>query len=555
VHLLFRRRRLAGGRLNRGRRAGGEEAVIAGRPVFVALSLAVLAAAVGGRPDALARDYPREETLYLAGGESTDPRDYDPATTRGSGDKLAFSGLFSFSPELQLVPELAEGFTVRDGTVFTFTLRANARFHDGRAVTAQDVVYSWERAAAPETGSHTVTTYLGDIVGVKERRSGQADYISGLRAVDERTLEVTIDQPKPYFLAKLTYPTAFVVDRANIESGSDWYRRPNGTGPYKLVSWESMEQKVYERNEAFYLGAPAIRHVVVRLYSGIPIRLYESGEIDVATVYWYDVPRVNNPEDPLHDQLVSGADLCTLFVVFDNTRPPFDDPKVRQAFSLAFDRRRFVDLVYDGAALPATALYPPGLPGRREGLDSLRFDPDAARALLAQSAYSAADFPDVVVSDSGYGSAVSNDIAALAAMWKQYLGVTVRTENLEPEKFWDEIDAGRGGQMWSSGWCADYPDPENFADVLFHSGSSVTGGGYADPELDSLLEAARIEADPAERLRLYQQAEDIILRDVPVLLTVHYLSYYLVKPYIQGYVYTPIDIPIVRYLSMDTSKL
>jgi oligopeptide transport system substrate-binding protein len=518
-------------------------------------ALAVLMTGFGWNPGARMEEHPRGETLYLAGGESTDPRDYDPATTRGSGDKLAFSGLFSFSPELQLVPELAESYTVRDGTVFTFTLRANARFHDGRPVTAQDVIYSWERAAAPATESDTVSTYLGDIVGVNAMKAGRADHISGLRAVDERTLEVTIDQPKPYFLAKLTYPTAFVVDRANVESGSDWIRRPNGTGPYKLADWQSMEQVVYERNEDFYLGPPAIRYVVVRLYSGIPIRLYESDAIDVATVYWYDVPRVSHPEDPLHDQLHGGADLCTLFVVFDNTRPPFDDLKVRQAFSLAVDRRQYVDLVYDGAALPATALYPPGLPGRREGLDALRFDPEQARTLLAESKYAGSGFPPVTITDSGYGSTVSNDIAAMAAMWKKQLGLTVKVENLQPEKFWDEIEAGRGGQMWSSGWCADYPDPQNFADVLFHSGSSNTEGGYANPELDSILEAARTEADTEQRIRLYQQAEDIILRDIPVLFTVHYLSYYLVKPYIRGYVYTPIDIPIVRYLSIDISKL
>jgi oligopeptide transport system substrate-binding protein len=523
------------------------------RWLFLPLAAAVFSAAFGWNADRELSKYPRDETLYLSGGESADPRDYDPATTRGSGDKMAFSGLFSFSPQLELVNDLAESYSVRDGTVFTFTLRANARFHDGRAVTAQDVIYSWDRAANPETGSDTVLTYLGDIVGVKERKAGEAENISGLRAMDDRTLEVTIDRPKPYFLAKLTYPTAFVVDRANVESGSDWYRRPNGTGPYHLIEWKSMEEKVYERNADFYLGAPAIRYVVVRLYSGIPIRLYESGDIDIAPVYWYDVSRVSNPENSLNAELTGGTDLCTYFVVFDNTRPPFDDVKVRQAFSLAFDRRQFVNIVFDGVALPATGLYPPGMPGRREGLTALRFDPEAARALLADSRY-AQDFPDVVVTDTGYGSTLGNDIAAIAAMWKKYLGVTVRVENLQPEKFWDEIEAGNRGQMWSSGWCADYPDPENFADVLFHSQGNVNEGGYSNPDLDAILEAARIEPDTEKRIGLYQQAEDILLEDMPVLFTIHTLSYALVKPYVQGYVYAPIDVPIARYLSIDASK-
>jgi oligopeptide transport system substrate-binding protein len=520
----------------------------------LSIAAAVLTLAFGWKADAGVQGYPREETLYLSGGESTDPREYDPATTRSSGDKRTFSGLFSFSPQLELANDLVESYTVRDGTVFTFVLRANARFHDGRAVTARDVAYSWERAADPATDSDTALTYLGDIVGVKEMKAGRADHIAGLRVIDDRTLEVTIDQPKPYFLAKLTYPTTFVVDRANVESGADWYRRPNGTGPYRLTSWTSMEEMVYERNDNFYLGAPAIRYIVIRLYSGVPIRLYESGEIDIGSVYWYDVPRVSDPENPLNAELTGGTDLCTLFMVFDNTRPPFDDIKVRQAFSLAFDRRQFVNIVYDGAALPAAGLYPPGMPGRREGLDALKFDPAAAQALLAESRY-AEDFPVVVVTDAGYGSALSSDLAAMAAMWKQNLGVTIRVENLQPEKFWDEIEAGRRGQMWSSGWCADYPDPENFADILFHTQGNVNDGGYSNPELDAILEAARIEADPAKRIGMYQQAEDIILRDMPVLFTIHYLSYALVKPYIKGYVFTPITIPIERYLSIDTSKL
>jgi hypothetical protein len=216
----------------------------------------------------------RETALFLSGGESTNPRTYDPATTHGSGDKMVFSGLVSFDPNLNLVPELAEAWDVSsDGTVYTFHLRSNAKFHDGKPVTAQDFIYSWERAADPATASDTVLTYLGDIVGVKEMHSGDADHISGLAAVDSRTLQVTIDAPKPYFLLKLTYPTAFVLDRENVESGAEWYRQPNGTGPYKLTEWVSFDHITYQANPDFYLGEPSIKTIVVKIYSGVGIRL------------------------------------------------------------------------------------------------------------------------------------------------------------------------------------------------------------------------------------------------------------------------------------------
>ena len=520
--------------------------------ITIFLSLIVLATLVGARTpshlSAWQTDVPLNQALVLEGSESTNPREYDPATTHSSGDKRVFSGLVSFDPHLNLTPDLAESWDVdSSGTVYTFHIRQNAAFHDGRPVTAQDVVYSWERAASPALASDTAVTYLGDIVGVKEMAAGQADHISGLKALDEMTLEVTIDAPKPYFLLKLTYPTAFVVDKANVESGSDWYRKPNGTGPYKIIEWSS-QRIVYQRNEAFYLGAPSIPYVIVNLYSGDPQRLYESGQVDITSVY--SIERFTDPTEPLHNELLTGVNLCTGYVVFDNTRPPFDDVNVRKAFSMAFNRHQYLDVVMRGHALPAIGLYPPGLPGFNIALDSLPYDPATARELLKQSKYGA-DMPPIVYTDSGLGSDISGDVAALVQMWEQNLGVTITVENLEPNFYLDTIYSGKHGQIFGGGWCADYHDPENFADVLFHTGSQQNSGGYSNPQLDALLEQARVEQDVTQRIALYQQAEQIIVNDAPVLFTVHYLSYQLVKPYVKGYVFTPIDIPIERYMWLE----
>ncbi len=498
-------------------------------------------------------DIPWNQTLVLSGGESTNPRAYDPATTHGSGDKLVYSGLVSFDPHLNLTPDLAESWEVQEnGTVYIFHLRQSARFHDGRPVTAGDVIYSWERAANPALASDTVLTYLGDIVGVKEMVTGQANHIAGLRALDDHTLQVTIDAPKPYFLLKLTYPTAFIVDKANVESGSDWYRHPNGTGPYKLIEWRSFERIVYQRNPDYYLGVPSIPYVVIKLYAGEDVRLYESGEIDIAGVGLYNAERFTDPSEPLHNELISGINLCTHYIVFDTTQPPFDDPNVRKAFTLAFDRQKYINVVLRGRALPAIGPFPPGLPGFNYALQGLPYDPAQARQLLAQSKYGSADrLPPIVYTDSGVGSYVSPDVAALAQMWQQNLGVTITIENIEPNFYLEALYSGHHGQLFGSGWCADYPDPENFADVLFHTGSQQNLGGYSNPTLDSLLDQARVEQDVAKRIALYQQAEQMIVNDAPVLFTIHPLSYQLVKPYVKGYVFTPIDIPIERYMWLE----
>jgi oligopeptide transport system substrate-binding protein len=519
--------------------------------LFILLFALILNPATPNPASALQTDVPLDRALVLAGGESTNARSFDPATTLSGGDNRVFSGLVSFDPSLHLIPDLAERWGVSaDGTVYTFTLRQNAKFHDGRQVTAQDVVYSWERAASPALASDTVLTYLGDIVGIREVTDGEAEHIRGLKVIDDHTLQVMIDAPKPYFLLKLTFATAFVVDKANVERGEEWYRRPNGTGPYKLVEWTRFERKVYEANPEFYLGAPSIPYIVVKLYAGEGQRLYESDEIDITGIY--SVERFTDPTEPLHRELVTGVNLCTHYVVFDVRRPPFDDLNVRKAFSMAFDRQKYIDVVLDGQALPAHGLFPPGLPGFNIALKGLPYDIVQARQLLAQSRYGGPNgLPRIVFSNIGIGSYIGADVAAMAEMWEQNLGVTITVENLEPDTYSEQIHSGNHGQLFSGGWCADYPDPENFADVLFHSSSPQNDGGYSNPQLDALLEAARVEQDVMGRMALYQQAEQMIVEDAAALFTMHSLSYQLVKPYVKGYVFTPIDIPIERYMWLE----
>jgi oligopeptide transport system substrate-binding protein len=496
---------------------------------------------------------PEEQALVYSGGESTNLREYDPATTHGSGDKLAFSGLVSLDPRLNVTPDIAETWEVsEDGTIYTFHIRENAHFHDGRPVTAEDFVYSWERAVSPELGSDTAGTYLGDILGVREMMAGQADHISGLEVIDEHTLQVTIDAPKPYFIMKLTYPTAFVLDQSNVESGEDWVHRPNGTGPYQLIEWQSGEYILYGANLEFYLNAPSIPYVIVKLFAGDDVRLYETGEVDVAGVSIYNVDRFLDPAEPLHGELVSGVGLCTGYITFDTTQPPFDDVNVRKAFSMAFDRDLYIDVVLRGKALPAVGPYPPGLPGFSYDLKGLPYDPEEARALLQQSKYGGPQgMPPIVYTDAGIGNYVNLDVAAMAEMWQQNLGVTITVENIEYDHFYDQIYSGNHGQLVSGGWCADYPDPENFADVLFHSGSNMNQGGYSNPQLDELLEKARVERDVTTRIAMYQEAQQMIVDDAPVLFTTHSLSYELVKPYLKGFVFTPISVPLERYLWID----
>ena len=240
--------------------------------------------------------------LRLAG---ADPITLDPhlATDASSAEYIVevFSGLVTISPNLEIQLDLAESVDISgDGTVYTFVLRDDIFFHTGRRVTAEDVVYSIKRAASRELQSSVGLAFLGDIVGAREYFFGIEDDIEGLELVDERTVRFTLDAPKPFFLAKLTYPTAFVVDLQQIESNSrNWTRNPNGTGPYELQEWRLSERIVLQANPRYHHGEPPLKEVLYTLSGGSSLTRFENDELDVAGISINDVDRARDTSSDL----------------------------------------------------------------------------------------------------------------------------------------------------------------------------------------------------------------------------------------------------------------
>lgn len=506
-----------------------------------------LVTGLGSRNPAATYGVQRDEALFLAGGQ---PLTLDPAQTLSGPDGVVghvFSGLVQLDPQMQVQPDLAAGWQVSaDGTVYTFYLRRNAVFHDGRPLTAADVVYSWERATDPALDAEMAQTYLGDIVGVAAKLAGDAERISGLRQLDEYTLQVQIDTPKVYFLAKLTMPVAFVVDQHNV-SQPDWEHQANGSGPFRLRAWQDDEIIVLERNELYYKTLPALSHVVILMGAGIPLSMYETGEIDMVGVGGSTLERVRDPNDPLSAELVTGVDYCTQYVGFDTSQPPFDDARVRQAFVMAVDRVQLVRTLYGEEAVPAAGVLPPGMPGYQH-LAGIPYDVAQAQQLLAAAGYGdGRDLPPITFATGGYED-VGPLVTALITRWRENLGVEVTPSLVDPVIYANAL-AENAGNLYTYGWCADYPDPENFLDVLFHSGSAQNVGRFSDAAVDALLEQARSQPDSAARLALYAQAEQQIVAAAPAIFISHPLAAVLVKPAIQGYVLTPIGVPQWHRLS------
>ena len=488
-----------------------------------------------------------------------DPPTLDPhlvtdTTSAGLVVEL-FSGLVALNTDLQLVPDIAERWDIsEDGKTYTFYLRDNAKFHDGRQITAGDFKWSIERSANPDTASPVADTYLNDIIGVEKVLEGEATDISGIKVVDEHTLQIEIDAPKAYFLAKLTYPTAYVLDKENVEAGGrNWADTPNGTGPFKLKEYRIGERIILERNENYYREPPYLESVSMNLAGGQAMAMYENDEIDITGVGLFDLDRVLDPAEELNKELVvAPPDFSISYVGFNASEPPFDDPKFRQALTHAVNKELIATEVLSELVEPAYGILPPGFPGYNPNLTGLEFDSEKARQLLAESKYADAETrPRIVVTVPGTGGTIGLDLEVVIEMWKQELGVEVEIQQVEWATYLQDLNQQKFQAYAGLGWQADYPDPQDFLDILFHTESSLNHGKYSNLELDEVLEEARIEPDVNRRIELYNIAEEMIVQDAPWL-PLWYTGerYVLIKDYVEDYRVTPMIVPKLKEIRL-----
>jgi len=476
------------------------------------------------------------------------PMELDPAISADATSYTyvmqIFSGLVRLDHELNVVPDIAGNWEKSpDGKTYTFYLQQGVKFHNGKEVKAADFKYSWERACDPDTASGTAATYLGDIVGAKDMLAGKAGEISGVEVIDSYTLRVTIDAPKAYFLNKLAYPTAFVVDKGNVESGENWWQEPNGTGPFKLKDWEEGQWLILERSQIYYGELAKLEQVVFDLRLYPPMDMYETGQIDVVSVYLPYIDRVSDETGPFYPELAVTPELSLYYVGFNTAKPPFDDVNVRRAFCHAVDKELIAKVILRSMVNEADGILPPGMLGYNEALEGLDYDMEKAEELIAASRYGdVSNLPPITLTVDGYGNSIPSYLGAIIQEWQQNLGVEISVRQLETENFLYNLKQEKD-EMFTMGWIADYPDPHNFLDILFYTGSEVNISEYSNPSLDTLLDQAAIEQDGAVRLAMYQQAEQLVVGDAPCLPLFHGANYILVEPYVKGYELSPLGIP------------
>lgn len=465
-----------------------------------------------------------------------------------------FLGLTNINNETaEIEPELAESWeTSEDGLTWTFNLRDDAVWSDGKPVTAQDVEYSVKRAIKPETASpYAYVLYIIKNAKAINQTAVPTDTYDidtlGVTAIDEHTVQFTLEAPASYFLSISSMWTLRPVPSWAIDQYGDAWTEPANivvNGPYKVTEWKPNESLTFVKNDS-YFNADQVQIAQVNLTviadQNTEVALYESGELDVAgegaaSLPVEEVSRIR-ADATLSAELHEGPRASTTYVGFTMTKPPFDNVLVRKAFSAAIDRETMVrDVV--GSGVPATQFAPPGVFGAPDPEVGIGYDPDQAKAWLAEAGYPDGDgFPTVTY--RYFANTLEEALAqALQVMWKETLNVNVELEAQDFPVFLAGLNPAvpveEMPEMWRLGWGADYPDENNFVYEVFHCTDSTNYPRAACTEADELAQQAAVETDQDKRKELYAQVEQMMFGDEVRVAPYYHRGYtILTKPNLQ----------------------
>jgi oligopeptide transport system substrate-binding protein len=462
---------------------------------------------------------PRGVDLIIING--AEPQTLDPALHIGQIEgrivRELFEGLCTRDARGQVQPGMAERWDISpDGTRYTFHLRPGIRWTNGDPVTARDFERSWLRVLDPQS----LAEYAYILYFIKNAESYHKGQITdpsavGIRALDDRTLQVDLIAPTPFFASLTAFPTYSPVHLPSVQVyGEAWVKPAHivTNGPYRMLDWRINDRVSVVKNPSYWnAGAVDIPRVdfLAVTKSSTAFNLYATGQADLI------LDKGLIPASLL-DLLQSRPDchtytyLGTFFFRFNCTRPPFDDPRVRAAFTAALDRQRIVTKITRASEKPAASFTPPGIPGYDPppGID---YDPARARLLLADAGFSGGKgFPNVSIL---YNKTELNESIAVEvqAIWQETLGVHVELRNQEWASYLNSLKR-LDFDIARSSWVGDYLDPNTFLDCFITNGGN-NNTGWSNARYDALIAAANREPDPARRMQIFREAETLLLQE------------------------------------------
>jgi oligopeptide transport system substrate-binding protein len=464
----------------------------------------------------------------------------------GAVVRQLFDGLVQFDADLRPIPALAQFWEASwDRRTWTFTLRQGVRFHHGREVTAQDVVYSFTRLLGLPRPV-TATAVFRHIQGATAFMQGETTSVQGLTALDRYTLQIVLDEPLAPFLAALGLPNTAVVPQEEVEKSEERFgHAPVGTGPFKLVRWEPHQEIVLAANDHYYEGRPFLDTIVFKL--GVGGQLEEQftdflrGSLEEAIIPSGKQDEVHTDPRYRQHQRVRIPTLSLLYIGFNTQRKPFDDRRVRQAFNYAVNKEALVrEITQSGrrlhprVSLTATGVLPPGMPGYDHKLQGYAYDLTKAKRLLAEAGYpDGADFPVVQLWSVDQAETTKAELAAYQKYLAE-LGVKVEIHYAPDWPAYRAMLLQGELSMFRLVRYADIPDADNILSPLLHSTGSSNYTFYRNPLVDQLLEQARREFDEARRIAFYHEVERLVMDDAPLIGQRYGASKYLYQPYVQG---------------------
>jgi oligopeptide transport system substrate-binding protein len=454
-----------------------------------------------------------------------------------------FDGLVSVRSDGSIEPRLAEKWEEKDSTIWTFHLRPGIKWSNGQPITAQDVVWSWQRLADPKTAS-PYASYLGNmhIENAAEIAQGtKAAETLGVKAVDDHTLQITLTQPTAAFLSMLAHPSLVPLDKALIEKfGEKWTQPDNfvSSGAYSPKQWVVNEKIVAERNPQYWDNS----HTVINKVTYLPvssetadINRYKAGEIDIV----YSLPQTlfASLKKSIPDQVHVTPKLATYYFEFNTTKAPFNDARVRRALNMALDKDIIADKVLGQGQIPAWVVSQKKIGGvELKSPEYANWSHEKrvaeAKKLLTEAGYNASH---PLVFNLLYNTSENHKRIAIAvsSMWSKNLGVEAKLQNQEWKTMLDTMHSGNFDAVRYA-WIADYDDASTFLNN-FRTGDSENTSQYTNANFDEAMKNAAKADNVVERGQFYQQAENQLAEDVPAIPVYHYVLAQLVKPYVGGY--------------------
>jgi oligopeptide transport system substrate-binding protein len=485
-------------------------------------------ALVGAAPHVLRGAFPPPSTL--------DPTLADDTQSAVFIDQL-FSGLVELTPELDVVPDVARRWEVLDGgRRYVLHLRDDVRWSDGVPVSAADFEFALKRVLDPATSSRNASLLYG-IHGASDFHQGRVtdpDQV-GVRAVDDLTLEVRLQRPAGYFLYLLSHSATYAVPRHAVRAHGEAWTQPDTivtNGPFTIGAWHGESVVLARRPEYHGRRTGNLRRVELALLPSADwargLAMYEADELDVLPLHDAPVASRERVREAFPDEhvLMPGGDV--FYVVFDVTRAPFDDPRVRLAFTYALDRHALTrDVLGDTAVAATGGFVPQGMPGHTPGI-GLQHDPRRARQLLAEAGYPGGEgFPRQELLT---WPRCDEETRHLLTQWREALGVDLSIKRVIEWADYLRVAHEHAPSLFLMCWVADYPDPDTFMRVPIRDQT-----GWHHPAYDDLVDRALQVTDQTERMRLYSQADRILVHEAPVLPVSYSQTALLIKPWVREY--------------------